>query len=135
MARLADAQTGNSRGSRKTKFSEVLSLARDESEPTEAETLNSQIDEYAPIQIADKPDIQIADKPDIQIVTAPSTEPVPKSRKTGKRSNPDYVGAYFSIPKELHRQLDRYVMDLADDGTVMDRSQIVAEALRQMMQK
>jgi len=102
-------------------------LARDESEPTEAETPNIQIDEYAPMQIADKPNIQI--------VTAPSTEPVPKSRKTGKRSNPDYVGAYFSIPKELHRQLDRYVMDLADEGTVMDRSQIVAEALRQMMQK
>ena len=127
MARLADAQTGNSKGNRKTKFSEVLSLARDESEPTEAETPNSQIDEYAPMQIADKPDIQI--------VTAPSTEPVPKSRKTGKRSNPDYVGAFFSIPKELHRQLDRYVMDLADEGTVMDRSQVVAEALRQMMRK
>jgi len=102
-------------------------LARDESEPTEAETPNIQIDEYAPMQIADKPNIQI--------VTAPSTEPVPKSRKTGKRSNPDYVGAYFSIPKELHRQLDRYVMDLADEGTVMDRSQVVAEALRRMMQK
>jgi hypothetical protein len=130
MARLADTQTGNSKGSRRTKFSEVLSLARDESEPTEAEKIevekpNIQIDEYVPMQIANKSDSQI--------VTAPPSEPMPKSRKTGKRSNPDYVGAYFSIPKELHRQLDRYVMDLADEGIAMDRSQVVAEALRRMM--
>jgi hypothetical protein len=130
MARLADTQTGNSKGSRRTKFSEVLSLARDESEPTEAEKIevekpNIQIDEYVPMQIANKSDSQI--------VTAPPSEPTPKSRKTGKRSNPDYVGAYFSIPKELHRQLDRYVMDLADEGIAMDRSQVVAEALRRMM--
>jgi hypothetical protein len=127
MARLADSQTGNSKGNRKTKFSEVLSLARDEAAPPEAAQSDIQLDEYAPMQIADNSDSQL--------VTEPSPKPVSKGRKTGKRSNPDYVGAYFSIPKELHRQLDRYVMDLADEGIEMDRSQVVAEALRQLMKK
>jgi hypothetical protein len=57
------------------------------------------------------------------------SEPAPKKRRTGKRSDPDFVGVYFSIPKELHRQLDRYVMDLEDEGIVLDRSQVIAKLI------
>lgn len=144
MARLANAQTGNSKGSRKTKFSEVLSLARDELEPVAEEVqADMQLGEYANMQIADNADMrldeyshsQIDGKVDMRIGEATGSqvvlppEPTPKGRKTGKRSNPDYVGAYFSIPKELHRQLDRYVIDLADDGVEMDRSQVIARLI------
>jgi hypothetical protein len=109
-----------------------LSLARDELEPVAEDVqADMQIGEYAHMQIADNVDMRIGEAAGSQVVLPP--EPVPKGRKTGKRSNPDYVGAYFSIPKELHRQLDRYVMDLADEGVEMDRSQVIARLIEGVM--
>jgi hypothetical protein len=126
MARSANTQTGDSKGSRKTKFSEDLSLARDES-AADNEKVAMQLDEQAAMQIDGK--VELKEVKASEVKEIPSPPPLPKGRKTGKRSNPDYVGAYFSIPKELHRQLDRYVMDLADEGIEMDRSQIIARLI------
>lgn len=113
-----------------------MSLARDESESVAEEIqVARQLEEYPTRQLDKSLASQIDDDADSRIVKAAEIqageplESLHKGRKAGKRSNPNYVGAYFSIPKELHRQLDRYVMDLADEGIEMDRSQVVAGLL------
>ena len=48
--------------------------------------------------------------------------------KLAKRENPDYTQTTFRIPKKLSRQINRTLMDLADEGVEMDRSDLL-EAL------
>ncbi|MBE9213629.1 hypothetical protein IQ247_13295 [Plectonema cf. radiosum LEGE 06105] len=48
--------------------------------------------------------------------------------KLAKRENPDYTQTTFRIPKKLSRQINRTLMDLADEGIEMDRSDLL-EAL------
>ncbi|MBR8840090.1 MAG: hypothetical protein DSM106950_40380 [Stigonema ocellatum SAG 48.90 = DSM 106950] len=44
-----------------------------------------------------------------------------------KRENPDYTQTTFRIPKKLSRQINRVLMDLADSGVEMDRSDLLGE--------
>jgi hypothetical protein len=45
--------------------------------------------------------------------------------KVAKRENPDYTQTTFRIPKKLSRQINRTLMDLADEGVEMDRSDLL----------
>ncbi|MBW4571707.1 MAG: hypothetical protein KME31_27915 [Tolypothrix carrinoi HA7290-LM1] len=54
----------------------------------------------------------------------PSAQP---KEKLAKRENPDYTQTTFRIPKKLSRQINRALMDLADSGVEMDRSDLLEE--------
>lgn len=47
--------------------------------------------------------------------------------KLAKRENPDYTQTTFRIPKKLSRQINRVLMDLADEGEYVDRSDLLEE--------
>ncbi|ARV63388.1 hypothetical protein BZZ01_32845 (plasmid) [Nostocales cyanobacterium HT-58-2] len=47
--------------------------------------------------------------------------------KVAKRENPKYTLTTFRIPKKLSRQINRALMDLADEGVEMDRSDLLEE--------
>lgn len=61
----------------------------------------------------------------------PITQQPTTAKKTpdelAKRSNPDYTQTTFRIPKKLSRQINRTLMDLADEGIEMDRSDLLKE--------
>ena len=113
---------GDSSNPRVSRFSEVLGAAQEsthksgypESQPSEQSEL-----EPAPegSQKAGYPDSQ----PSEQQPKAPELE------KLAKRENPDYTQTTFRIPKKLSRQINRALMDLADEGVEMDRSDLLQE--------
>ncbi|WP_392476325.1 hypothetical protein [Nostoc sp. C110] len=47
--------------------------------------------------------------------------------KLAKRENPEYTQTTFRIPKKLSRQINRVLMDLADEGVEVDRSDLLEE--------
>ena len=110
---------------RVSRFSEVLGAAHEsthkagypESQPSEQSEL-----ETAPegSQKAGYPESQ----PSEQLAIQPST---PEKEKLAKRENPDYTQTTFRIPKKLSRQINRALMDLADSGVEMDRSDLLEE--------
>ncbi|MBW4636439.1 MAG: hypothetical protein KME30_32555 [Iphinoe sp. HA4291-MV1] len=58
----------------------------------------------------------------------PDSQPPEQSKeKLAKRENPDYTQTTFRIPKKLSRQINRALMDLADEGTEIDRSDLLEE--------
>ncbi|MUG97972.1 hypothetical protein F7734_39085 [Scytonema sp. UIC 10036] len=58
----------------------------------------------------------------------PETQPSKQSKeKLAKRENPDYTQTTFRIPKKLSRQINRALMDLADEGVEIDRSDLLEE--------
>ena len=60
----------------------------------------------------------------------PDNQPPEQSQppqKQAKRENPDYTQTTFRIPKKLSRQINRVLIDLADEGVEMDRSDLVGE--------
>ena len=58
----------------------------------------------------------------------PDSQPFKQSKeKLAKRENPDYTQTTFRIPKKLSRQINRALMDLADSGVEMDRSDLLEE--------
>ncbi|MBR8837571.1 MAG: hypothetical protein DSM106950_27070 [Stigonema ocellatum SAG 48.90 = DSM 106950] len=63
----------------------------------------------------------------------PETQPseqqpkAPDKEKLAKRENPDYTQTTFRIPKKLSRQINRALMDLADSGVEIDRSDLLEE--------
>ncbi|NJL80821.1 MAG: hypothetical protein HC836_21870 [Richelia sp. RM2_1_2] len=68
-------------------------------------------------------------QPSEQLQTQKPTAATKKtSDKLAKRENPDYTQTTFRIPKKLSRQINRTLMDLADEGIEMDRSDLL-EAL------
>ncbi|MDF5718329.1 MAG: hypothetical protein PUP93_31805 [Rhizonema sp. NSF051] len=71
---------------------------------------------------------QQAGYPNSQQSSQSSTQPSgqPKS-KLAKRSNPDYTQTTFRIPLKLSRQINRALMDLADEGLEIDRSDLLEE--------
>ncbi len=72
---------------------------------------------------------QQAGYPNIQPSSQSSTQPSasPSEEKLAKRSNPDYTQTTFRIPKKLSRQINRALMDLAEEGVEMDRSDLLEE--------
>lgn len=71
-------------------------------------------------QKAGYPDSQ----PSEQLAIQPKAQP---KEKLAKRENPDYTQTTFRIPKKLSRQINRALMDLADSGIEMDRSDLLEE--------
>ena len=108
---------GEERNPRVSRFSEVLGAAQEsthksgypESQPSEQSEL-----EPAP---------EGSQKPGYQ-TSQPSTQ---SKEKLAKRENPDYTQTTFRIPKKLSRQINRALMDLADSGVEMDRSDLLEE--------
>ena len=64
-------------------------------------------------------------QPSSQSSTQPSASP--SEEKLAKRSNPDYTQTTFRIPKKLSRQINRALMDLAEEGVEIDRSDLLEE--------
>jgi hypothetical protein len=60
------------------------------------------------------------------------------NKKRAKREDPSYTQCTFRIPKKLSRQMDRVLIDLADEGIEIDRSdllEIMAEAFIRISDK
>ncbi|MBW4565733.1 MAG: hypothetical protein KME32_32555, partial [Mojavia pulchra JT2-VF2] len=77
-----------------------------------------------------KPDTQPPGYPDIQQPEKSTTQTASKLKdkdKLAKRENPDYTQTTFRIPKKLSRQINRVLMDLADEGVEVDRSDLLEE--------
>ena len=72
---------------------------------------------------------ELAWYPTIQPSEKSSTQPSasPSEEKLAKRENPDYTQTTFRIPKKLSRQINRALMDLADSGVEIDRSDLLEE--------
>jgi len=113
-----------------SRFSEVLGAAHEsthkagypESQPSEQSTTQASEMETAPegSHKAGYPESQQSKQQAIQPSTA-------EKEKLAKRENPDYTQTTFRIPKKLSRQINRVLMDLADEGVEMDRSDLVGE--------
>ncbi|BAZ03311.1 hypothetical protein NIES37_73240 (plasmid) [Tolypothrix tenuis PCC 7101] len=81
-------------------------------------------------QVAINSDTQPSGYPDIQKPGQSDTQTARKSKnkdKLAKRENPDYTQTTFRIPKKLSRQINRVLMDLADEGVEVDRSDLLEE--------
>ncbi len=65
--------------------------------------------------------------PDIQTPEQLQNQQSQPSQKQAKRENPDYTQTTFRIPKKLSRQINRVLMDLADEGVEMVSSDLLEE--------
>lgn len=116
---------GDSSNPRVSRFSEVLGAAQSSThKPGYPENQPSEQSELEPApesrQKAGYPDSQ----PSEQLAIQPKAQP---KEKLAKRENPDYTQTTFRIPKKLSRQINRALMDLADSGVEMDRSDLLEE--------
>jgi hypothetical protein len=153
MAGLDSNKKRNNSGSKRvSRFSEVLGAAQENtktsgypetqvSEQPDTQTIEhlpshksastkTQQSEQPETQLAKNPAIQISGYPDIQVPEKSTTQTAKKSKdkdKLAKRENPDYTQTTFRIPKKLSRQINRVLMDLADEGLEVDRSDLVEE--------
>lgn len=82
----------------------------------------NQTSEHLKTQLPDNSTTQ----PPKQPPTRPSKQLKDKD-KLAKRENPDYTQTTFRIPKKLSRQINRVLMDLADEGVEIDRSDLLEE--------
>ncbi|MBE9210596.1 hypothetical protein IQ244_29660 [Nostoc sp. LEGE 06077] len=115
-----------------------------ENQPTEKSS--SQLSEQVKSQTSDNPTAQTPGYPENQLseqlktqlpensTTQQPQQPVTRSSKQlkdkdklAKRENPDYTQTTFRIPKKLSRQINRVLMDLADEGEYVDRSDLLEE--------
>jgi hypothetical protein len=106
----------------------------------------SQLSEQVKSQTSDNPTSQTPGYPENQLseqlktqlpensTTQQPQQPVTRSSKQlkdkdklAKRENPDYTQTTFRIPKKLSRQINRVLMDLADEGVEIDRSDLLEE--------
>ncbi|WP_138505529.1 hypothetical protein [Nostoc sp. PA-18-2419] len=115
-----------------------------DTQPTEKSS--SQLSEQVKSQASDKLATQLPGYPENQLseqlktqfpensTTQQPQQPVTRSSKQlkdkdklAKRENPDYTQTTFRIPKKLSRQINRVLMDLADEGEYVDRSDLLEE--------
>ena len=108
---------GDSSNPRVSRFSEVLGAAQ--SSTHKAGYPESQPSEQSELESAPESHSQPG-YPESQ----PSEQP---KEKLAKRENPDYTQTTFRIPKKLSRQINRALMDLADEGVEIDRSDLLEE--------
>lgn len=106
MARLDKSKTGNSEGSKMSRFAEILEAAQ----PTAQEP------ELLDVNKAEQPTSQTSKKLGTQ-----------KSEKVAKRDDPSFTQTTFRIPRKLSRDLDRIILDLEDEGVKLDRSDLLIE--------
>lgn len=83
-------------------------------------------------QLSKKSNIQKSGYPDIQQPEKITTQTASNSKdkdkdKLAKRENPEYTQTTFRIPKKLSRKINRVLMDLADEGVEVDRSDLLEE--------
>ena len=65
------------------------------------------------------------------IAEAEAPEPEPEQGKgVAKRDDPNFMQCTFRIRKRTSRQLNRVLMDLGDEGTNLDRSELLEEMLQ-----
>ncbi|WP_414545301.1 hypothetical protein [Nostoc sp. CCY0012] len=94
------------------------------------EHLSSQQPTSTKNQSSKKPNTQLSGYPDIQQPEQSTTQTAKNLKdkdKLAKRENPDYTQTTFRIPKKLSRQINRVLMDLADEGVEVDRSDFLKE--------
>ncbi len=103
---------GDSSTPRVSRFSEILGAAQE----------STQKPGYPDPQLSTQQDIQKSESPEIQ-----PPEQTSSQKPAAKRENPDYTQTTFRIPKKLSRQINRVLMDLADEGVEMDRSDLLQE--------
>ena len=115
-----------------------------DTQPTEKSS--SQLSEQVKSKTSDNPTAQTPGYPKNQLseqlktqllensTTQQPQQPVTRSSKQlkdkdklAKRENPDYTQTTFRIPKKLSRQINRVLMDLADEGVEIDRSDLLEE--------
>lgn len=115
-----------------------------DTQPTEKSS--SQLSEQVKSKTSDNPTAQTPGYPKNQLseqlktqllensTTQQPQQPVTRSSKQlkdkdklAKRENPDYTQTTFRIPKKLSRQINRVLMDLADEGEYVDRSDLLEE--------
>jgi hypothetical protein len=98
--------------------------------PQKSASTKTQKSKQSKTQPSKKPDIQPPGYPDIQQFEKSTTQTASKLKdkdKLAKRENPDYTQTTFRIPKKLSRQINRVLMDLADEGVEVDRSDLLEE--------
>lgn len=153
MAGLDGNKKRNNSGSQRvSRFSEVLGAAQEstqtsgypENQPPEqpveqlvensssqqSTSMKTQESEQLNPQMAKNPEIQPSGYPEIQPAEKITTQTARKLKdkdKLAKRENPDYTQTTFRIPKKLSRQINRVLMDLADEGVEVDRSDLLEE--------
>ena len=110
---------GDSSNPRVSRFSEVLGAAHESTH--KAGYPASQPSELEPASESH----QKLGYPDSQ--SSEQQPGAPPKEKLAKRENPDYTQTTFRIPKKLSRQINRALMDLADEGVEMDRSDLLEE--------
>ena len=113
---------GEERNPRVSRFSEVLGAAQESSHKSGYP--DSQQSEQSELEPSPESNLKPG-YPDSQ----PSEQQpkAPELEKLAKRENPDYTQTTFRIPKKLSRQINRALMDLADEGVEMDRSDLLEE--------
>jgi hypothetical protein len=95
-----------------------------------SEHLSNQESTHTKTQLVKNSDTQQPGYPDIQTPEKSTTQTARNSKdkdKLAKRDNPDYTQTTFRIPKKLSRQINRVLMDLADEGVEVDRSDLLEE--------
>jgi hypothetical protein len=153
MAGLDGNKKRNNSGSQRvSRFSEVLGAAQestqtsgypdiqqpeqpdiqpvDDSQSQQSASINTQDSEQLKSQPSQNPEIQPSGYPEIQTAEKLTTQTARKLKdkdKLAKRENPDYTQTTFRIPKKLSRQINRVLMDLADEGVEVDRSDLLEE--------
>ncbi len=100
----------------------------DDSSSQQSTSTKTQKSKQSKTQPSIKPDTQPPGYPDIQQPEKSTTQTASKLKdkdKLAKRENPDYTQTTFRIPKKLSRQINRVLMDLADEGVEVDRSDLL----------
>ena len=132
----SNKKRSNSGSKRVSRFSEVLGAAQENTQTsgypdtqpdTQADVqpvthLSSHESTSLKNQLSGYPDIQPTEKSTTQIARK-----LGDKEKLAKRENPDYTQTTFRIPKKLSRQINRVLMDLADEGVEVDRSDLLEE--------
>lgn len=117
---------------RASRFSEILKLKDANEVEVEPEPEVEQQNEESPAPVKSKlVETTAPDEPAL-----PEVEPQAKTKRRGKvskRGNPDYTQAIFYLRVKTSKQLDRQLLDLADVGIEMDRSELAEELFQHFL--
>ena len=108
---------GDSSNPRVSRFSEVLGAAQSSTHKAG----------YPENQPSEQSELEPAPESNHKAGYPTSQPSTPEKEKLAKRENPDYTQTTFRIPKKMSRQINRALMDLADSGVEMDRSDLLEE--------
>jgi hypothetical protein len=109
---------------------ESLSQLSEQVKSQTSENLTTQLPGYPENQPSEQLKTQLPENSTTQQPQQPvtrSSKQLKDKDKLAKRENPDYTQTTFRIPKKLSRQINRVLMDLADEGVEIDRSDLLQE--------